>query len=463
MRAKEFLIEYKRDITAQKLGSRLTAAGKREGVTDVDKILSALEEMDPTPNKQYMIWLANQYISEKFRLEDSPRIKEALTKFSQYKSRLPEKDIGRYDLHNLEDTIDRIEGAELGSKEALTTGTFPVVPDSEVLYNGPFGQLSIPETEEASCELGRGTKWCTAAKEANNFFNRYNNQGPLYIWRDKNGSKYQFHWPTLQFMDSEDRRLPKETINYFRTEHPILKKLFAKEEKEILKDPRRALDYSKEIIQGRWPEVEPMIANDPKTALKYAKDVIKGRWPEVEELLALDPKSAYLYAEEVLKKRRFRLGEPAIAQHPEWSFFYAQNIIKGRWPEGEAAIAQHAYYAAAYASSVLKNRFPKGEEEIARDPTLALEYAKNIIHGRWPKGEPFISQDPWKAYLYAKDVIKGKWPKGEDSIAQDTQPAYYYATEVLKDRWPEGEEAIYKVREYKELYKDFLRSEGYKV
>ena len=308
MRAKEFLFEYKRDITAQRLGPKLSQAGRREGITDIDKILSALEEMDPTPNKQYMIWLANQYIAGKFRLEDSPRIKEVLVNFGTLKSRLPEKDIGKYDLHSLEDTIDKAMGSELGSSDALEAGTFPVVPNSEILYNGPLGQLAVPKTEKASCELGSGTKWCTAAK-SDNRFTYYASEGPLYIWRDKDGSKYQFHFPSTQFTDSRDIELSPETIKYFRTQHPVLKKLFAKEEKEIVKDPELAYEYAYDVIQGRFPEAEEAIAKDSKWAYYYAKDVIQGRWPKAEE---------------------------AIAKDSKWAYWYAKNVIKGRFPKAES-------------------------------------------------------------------------------------------------------------------------------
>ena len=106
MRAKEFIFEYKRDITAQRLGPKLSQAGDREGITDIDKILSALEEMDPTPNKQYMMWLANQYIAGKFRLEDE-RIWDLLTWFHANKAKLDQKDIGQYDVSSLGDTYSK--------------------------------------------------------------------------------------------------------------------------------------------------------------------------------------------------------------------------------------------------------------------------------------------------------------------------------------------------------------------
>jgi hypothetical protein len=316
MRAKEFLIEYKRDITAQRLGSKLVQAGKREGITDVDKILAALESMDPTTNKKYMVWLANQYIAQKFRLEDQPRIIDALTNFESIKSRLPEKDIGKYDLHSLEDTIDRALGSELGSKEALSSGTFPVVPGSEVLYNGPLGQLVIPKTKSASCELGSGTKWCTAAK-SDNMFTHYNRQGPLYIWRDKNGEKYQFHFESSQFMDAADRAISAETLNYFRTQHPITKKLFALKEKEIAKDPELVYNYAEDVIEGRFLEGEAAIAKDPEWAYNYAIDIIKGRFPEGEAAIAKDSGMAYRYARDIIEGR-FLEGEAAIAKDPSY-------------------------------------------------------------------------------------------------------------------------------------------------
>ena len=324
MRATDFLFEYKRDITAQRLGPKLSQSGQREGITDVDKILSALEEMDPTTNKQYMIWLANQYIAGKFRLEDSPRIKEVLVNFGTLKSRLPEKDIGKYDLHSLEDTIDKAMGSELGSSDALEAGTFPVVPNSEILYNGPLGQLAVPKTEKASCELGSGTKWCTAAK-SDNRFTYYASEGPLYIWRDKDGSKYQFHFATGQFMDSGDRKISHEKLRYFRTQHPVLKKVFALGEKEIVKDPGFAYRYANAVIRGRFPEAEEAIAKVPMEAYWYAKNVIQGRFPEAEEAIAKVPRLAYEYARDVIKGR-FPEAESKMKKSPHVWRDYVRDL-----------------------------------------------------------------------------------------------------------------------------------------
>ncbi len=47
---------------------------------------------------------------------------------------------------------------------------------------------------------------------------------------------------------------------------------------------------------GRWPEAEEFIIKDPKWAYCYAKNVIKGRWPEAEETIRKDPEWAMYYA-----------------------------------------------------------------------------------------------------------------------------------------------------------------------
>jgi hypothetical protein len=221
--------------------------------------------------------------------------------------------------------MDKIYNVEL---EKSTESTFEVPEDAEVLYNGPLGLLAIPKTEKASCELGSGTRWCTASSE-NNMFQYYSKDEPLYIWRDKNGKKYQFHWESMQFMDRQDRPISDEEITYFRTKHPVLKKLFAAKEKEIVKDFDLAVSYARDIIRGRWPEFEAAIATDPAQAYQYAWEVIGGRFPA---------------------------GEAAIAKDSFWAYKYAKNIISGRFPEGEAAIAKDPYWTSMYAMNFVGDK-----------------------------------------------------------------------------------------------------------
>jgi hypothetical protein len=416
MRLYEFiqLNEYKRDITIQKLGDKLINAAKRDKNQTIDEIFDSLESIDPTKNKQYVQWLANQYIKGQFRLEDSNRVKQVLVDFDKLKPRLQQKDINRYDFHSLDDTIDKIKSPELGT---VKDDSFEIPKDTEVLYSGPYGILAIPKTEEASCELGKGTKWCTAAK-SNNMFNTYSKDGPLYIWRDRNGSKYQFHFNSMQFMDSKDVPIEPKLLNYFRTEHPILSKLFKREEKEILKSAGAAYLYAIDVIKGRWPEAEPTITKDPNYAYLYARDVIKGRWPEAEPTIIKDPNYVYLYAKDVIKGR-WPGAESIISKNPEFAYLYARDVIKGRWPGAEPIISKNPEFAYLYAKDVIKGRWPEAESTIIKDPNYAYLYAKDVIKGRWPEAEPIIAKNPASAWQYAKDVIKDRWAEAEPAISTD--------------------------------------------
>ena len=406
MRASEFIIllENRRNQVAKLLGDRLVQAATRDRGQTLDEILNVLEAIDTTKNKNYLTWLANQYIRGQYRLEDANRIKNVLVNFERLKPRLTQRNIEQYDFYQLEDAIDKITNPELGSQETATAGTFEVPADAEVLYNGPLGLLAIPKTEEASCQLGSGTKWCTAGRE-NNQFSYYSSEGPLYIWRDRSGAKYQFHFPTGEFMDSRNRPIDQKLFNSFRDEHPVLSRLFKKEEKEVLKDPTMASEYADDVLGRPWPEAELAIAQDPAAAYNYAFKVLFGPWPEAEPVIARDPTYAYHYAHQVL-------GRP--------------------WPEGEPAILRSAQAALDYAKNVLKKPWPEAEPVISRDPSAACNYARDVLKRPWPEAEPVISRDPWSAYIYARYVLKRPWPPGEPAIALNPHTADYYSKYVLK-------------------------------
>ena len=349
MKIFELLLEYRRDVTQQKLAKELDAIAKTANTTP-DNVLTQVEAIDPTKNKQYVLWLIKQLAQNQFELTDADTVHKMLNGFDKLKGRLPQhqRDVGQLDYRTLAGIVNNAHHAELGTTGAVSSQTFPVVPDSKVLYNGPLGQLSIPETEAASCELGRGTKWCTAANKDNKFED-YNEMGPLYVWRDKNGEKYQIHFDAREVTDSSNRRLTNTEILQLR-KHPILSKLFAKEESSMLSqgDSMPLARYAAYMIKGRWPEAEEMIAKESRAAFSYARTVLKQRWPE---------------------------AEPVIMKEPMVAVDYAAEIIRGRWPEAEANILKSPIAAADYAILVLKAPWPEAESAIRRDRDAWARYS----------------------------------------------------------------------------------------
>jgi len=100
----------------------------------------------------------------------------------------------------------------------------------------------------------------------------------------------------------------------------------------------------------RTPWLEPYIVKDLRLAYPYARNVIKGRWPELESYIMKNPKRA---------KRAYQ---------------YALDIIKGRWPEAEPYIMERPKLACAYAHFIIKGRWFEAEPYIMKDPQAAHWY-----------------------------------------------------------------------------------------
>jgi hypothetical protein len=242
MRAREFLIEYDRQITKQKFGDKLLGTFKKESprfqknalgyalhnIGDIepqhqkiiDDIIKKLETMDPTPNKEYVPWLARMYTNQDnvpadtergwtnmLHLEDIDSSAYAyLEKFHKLKQRrmipAPRNDINKYrEFSNFLNVIDEYPDP-FAKKEELPKG------DAKVVYEDGTVKVIHPKNKEAACYYGQGTKWCTAATKGTNYFEHYNQEGPLYILFPKKpnypGEKYQVHFQSSQFKDPQD-------------------------------------------------------------------------------------------------------------------------------------------------------------------------------------------------------------------------------------------------------------------
>lgn len=92
--------------------------------------------------------------------------------------------------------------------------------DYKEIWNDNNFRVIQPLTEKGSCYYGQGTKWCTAAKN-NNQFKNYNEQGSLYIIIPKNptyvGEKYQLHIETDSLMNELDNEV---SIRQLLNRHP---------------------------------------------------------------------------------------------------------------------------------------------------------------------------------------------------------------------------------------------------
>jgi hypothetical protein len=101
----------------------------------------------------------------------------------------------------------------------------PVHPGAKIMYDGDnWRVIEIKDKgvvgKEAACFYGgnnQETRWCTSTPGTDQWFNRYIKDGPLYVIFNPNDTdvspttglpknRYQFHFPSNQFMDKDDRQ-----------------------------------------------------------------------------------------------------------------------------------------------------------------------------------------------------------------------------------------------------------------
>ena len=163
---------------------------------------------DPTAKEdkmgKYSKWLLALYTGGNLKLEDLYKATQYLTTFHKYKQKLDRKDIGQY--KSLTDLFQAIEPYSDNTKAASHKEEIRKIKEgAEKVYEDNEWLVVIPHTKAAAIEYGKGTQWCTAATESYNYFEHYNNQGPLYInINKKTGDKYQFHFESEQFMNVND-------------------------------------------------------------------------------------------------------------------------------------------------------------------------------------------------------------------------------------------------------------------
>jgi len=229
---------------------------------------------------KYLQWIVKLYIHDpKFKLEDTGKVKESLELFDNNKVKLKQKDIYSYkSLDQLMNITDQFKGVKSVDKQIeleIKKGNI------EVFYKDSKMTIYVPKTEDASCLLGAGTRWCTSSK-FNNKFDYYNKQGPLYILFVKGEGKFQFHFPTKQFNNEQDKEI--EYIKFFNN-YNYLKDVFKKQIKdalmiEFIDNPSEALQlaaverhgYAIQYIKNPSEALQLTAVNKNGYVIRYIKN-----------------------------------------------------------------------------------------------------------------------------------------------------------------------------------------------
>lgn len=224
----ELLFEGREEFIAQNMGDKLLAVAKRDrlggDLSDAMAVVNTLAQGDPTPNKSFLQWIARQYISRQFRLEDLEKVKADLEVFSRNKQRIEKKDINAYKtVRELEDvvaplrTADPVLSGKQQAKQAKQEG-------AEYVINAQNIKILHLKTAEAARRYAANTRWCTSNDHT---FEMYAKQGKIFVilvndpeqkiantGDQGNTRKFQLHYESGQMMNSQDREASKKEIEF---------------------------------------------------------------------------------------------------------------------------------------------------------------------------------------------------------------------------------------------------------
>jgi len=222
---------------------QLVAADPTTRLNDVDIETANSKELEKVKAGKYVQWIIKNYLAPKTErqpgdngydkevkkskdtfMEDLYKVTDDLKKFERFKSKIKgEKDINKMSPDQLYDAVKDFD-LTLASTTKAERKTAPVHPGAKLMYDGDnWRVIEIKDKgvvgKEAACFYGgnnQETRWCTSAPGAS-WFDRYIKDGPLYVIFNPNDpdiapttglpkNRYQFHFPSNQFMDKDDRQ-----------------------------------------------------------------------------------------------------------------------------------------------------------------------------------------------------------------------------------------------------------------
>jgi len=221
-----------------------------QNLGDIDEL--TVQDMENVKVGKYTNWLLKNFITPTFPnvdpqsgdykrmlknfqelfLEDLYKTTDDLKKYERFKGQLPQesRDIAKLTPDTLFElvkdfSLQKTKGSKQEKEEAKSSYQYP---GSDVVFKGPKWTVVKIEDKgklgkDAACFFGgyhehdKGeSRWCTSSPGLS-YFDGYIKQGPLYVvlpnQAEKVGQKtglpferYQFHFPSNQFMDRDDRQ-----------------------------------------------------------------------------------------------------------------------------------------------------------------------------------------------------------------------------------------------------------------
>lgn len=142
-----------------------------------------LSRLDPSGQNKYLAYMTDQVLAKG---QPQDHIVDLVERFNQQQTRLPKdmRDINRLSPVDLEDELDRIEMQPTHAEEKAKVGE-----GSKVIAKTPEYTIYEILSKDASCSLGRGTKWCITMKEQK-YYEQYTDAGARFFFIITPATKY---------------------------------------------------------------------------------------------------------------------------------------------------------------------------------------------------------------------------------------------------------------------------------
>lgn len=180
-----------------------------------------LISLDPTYTGKdsvgkYGKWLLNLFNRGKISEKDSEKIPTLLNQFTTYKNRIQNRDLNSYKTLDelaeiLSSVVDDMSTLTPSQKtkflKRIKSGKVKIdkSDDYEIVLDTPNFIVYVPNTHEASMKLGKGTKWCTAHENPEHYNSYTEDNGKLYIIKNKKtGERWQYSDLNGEFLDEDD-------------------------------------------------------------------------------------------------------------------------------------------------------------------------------------------------------------------------------------------------------------------
>jgi hypothetical protein len=141
---------------------------------------------DIAGNHKYLDWIISKWIKSREEnpemvtssKESAEEVINAVDTFNRIRNTLDIKDL--YDYKSVRQLFQVLSTAQKKSRRQISSRE-----DATKVFENDQFVIVVPESKEASCYYGAGTKWCVASTDTDSHYNNYKRSGELYYIIDK--------------------------------------------------------------------------------------------------------------------------------------------------------------------------------------------------------------------------------------------------------------------------------------